>query len=250
MVDAIEHDRGTPCGGFCADLRANPNCAGSEAAVGPQQRDDLVVRERLGTRPSRPTTRSALQSALTTASSVASTVAAKSASSSPSASACGAAGGREGEEDLAAAVVGDRARAREPQAGAPRDALELRGAQRRVGGHDRDAAAGGLRAARPAGGGGEQAPDRDAVDAQLARASRSWPARARRPSRRAATRLDVPMPPLKPKHIMPVPGADGALGDARRRAASASARPASAASTCDRARLAEPAVVALGRRPG
>ena len=80
--------------------------------------------------PSRPLVSSAAQSALRTASSVASTVAAKSGSSSASGSRARAGrrrmrAGGEREEDLAAAVVGDRAGAREPEAGAARDALEL-----------------------------------------------------------------------------------------------------------------------------
>ena len=45
------------------------------------------------------------------------------------------------EEDLAAAVVGDRAGAGEPEAGAAGDALELGEVERRVGGDDGDAAA-------------------------------------------------------------------------------------------------------------
>ena len=182
------------------------------------------------TRPSRPTTRSALHSALTTASSVASTVAAKSGSSSPSASAPRAAGGREGEEDLAAAVVGDRAGAREPEAGAARDALELRGVQRRVGGDDDDAAAGRSRRA-PAARVAEQAPDRHAVDAQLARRAevRQHEHADGRAARDAARRADAA---LVAEAHHPGAGADGALGAPPPRAASASARPASAASTC------------------
>ena len=47
---------------------------------------------------------------------------------------------REGDEDLAAPVMGDRARPREAEARAPREALELRRLQRRVGCDDGDAA--------------------------------------------------------------------------------------------------------------
>ena len=105
------------------------------------------------TRPSRPVVSTAAQRALSTASSVASTVAAKSGSRWPSGTvarstrsggALVALGrrGREREEDLAAAVMGDRARPGEAEPGPPGEPLELRGVQRRVGGDDRDAASG------------------------------------------------------------------------------------------------------------
>jgi hypothetical protein len=50
---------------------------------------------------------------------------------------------RESEEDLAAAVVRDRAGAGEPEPGAPRNTLERARGHRRIGGDDDDAAPGG-----------------------------------------------------------------------------------------------------------
>ena len=180
---------------------------------------------------------------MTTASSVASTVAENSGSSSPSPT-VSLAGRGEGDEDLAAAVVRDRAGAREPEARAARDPLQLLGAQLRVDGDDHDAAAGGARAAAARRRVGQQAPDRYAVDAQSV-ARRSSPARGRRAVAPAATRLDVPMPPLKSKHVMPGAGADGALGhDGARRVGQRAGRVAGL--HLHDARLAEPAVVALG----
>jgi hypothetical protein len=112
--------------------------------------------------------------------------------------------GREGEEDLAAGVLGDRSGAGQPEAGTASDAGELIGEQRRVAGDDDDAASRRSRARARLG--REQAPDRDAVDAQLAAlskfASTTTPTIA---SSAGTTRLAVPMPPLKPKHIIPVP---------------------------------------------
>ena len=51
-----------------------------------------------------------------------------------------ASGRGEGDEDLAAPVVGDRAAAREPEACSARDALELMRGERRIDGDDRDTA--------------------------------------------------------------------------------------------------------------
>ena len=75
------------------------------------------------------------------------------------------ASGREGQEDLAAAVVGDRADPREAEAGAARDPLERGGPDRRVGRDDGDAAPARLGQLVA----GEQAADGDAGDRQLPR---------------------------------------------------------------------------------
>ena len=167
--------------------------------MGSQEGDDLVVRERARRRGPRGRRRARrAQSALRTASSVASTVAAKSGSSSRVVEPCRAAAApvENGEEDLAAAVVGDRARARQAEAGAARDALELLRHERRVGGDDGDAAAGRARApgsARVA----EQArrpatPSMRSVAREPKLASTSTPTVARR--RDAARRADAALP--------------------------------------------------------
>ena len=103
-------------------------------------------------RPSRPTTSGAAHEAFSTASSVASTTASNTSFRSPSGtvavgclSARATTGRRERDEDLSAAVMRDRAAARQSEPRAARDALELVRGQRSVHGDDGDAAT-GLRA--------------------------------------------------------------------------------------------------------
>src|SRR5439155_19053515 len=72
---------------------------------------------------------------------------------------------RRREEDLAAAVVAHRAGAREPEAGAPSDALERARPERRVRRNHCDAASRRLGAAAA----GQELPDRNTSEAKLAR---------------------------------------------------------------------------------
>ena len=184
-VDAIEHDWSPSRAGLCADLAQNPRAphhsrrwarrsattssCGSARRLGPRgrrcrRRPERVDDRLLGRVDRRLEQRIELAAA----------------------SACRRRGGRDGEEDLAAPVVSDRPRAREAEAGAPRDARELCGAS--------GASVATTAMQLPAGGGGaaggrcaEQAPDGHAVDAQLARRRRNSRARARPRSRPPAS---------------------------------------------------------------
>ena len=151
--------------------------------------------------------------------------------------------GREGEEDLAAPVVGDGARPREPEAGATGEPLELGADERGVGGDDRDAAPG--RRLRAGAAAAERRPDRDPRQQEvLRRAEVREHEDADRGARlrRAAARRPDPALPAERDHSRA--GTDAALldGAARRRGERA------AGVGCvhlDDARLVEPAVVAL-----
>ena len=169
----------------------------------------------------------------------ASTAASKRSSSSVSGARAVVRGG-ERDEDLAAAVVGDRAGACQAEAGAAGDALELCGAERRVGGEDDDAASrrrGRLVLL------GEEAADRYPGNAELARRCRSSPGRAPRacPRARPARRADAALP-AEAAHAGA--GADGALGDRPTRGGRD--RPARVGRLdLNRMRLAQVAVVTL-----
>ena len=244
---AIEHDSQGVVRWFLRRLRAIPvgppvGFRGDGALAAGRRHRRAGARS--ATRPSRPTTRSALQSALTTASSVASTVAAKNGSSSPSASVSAP---RAVEKAMKISPLPWCAT--DPVRASPRPARRATrsSCSARSGasvGDDDDAAAGGARAPaapavrHPAG----ARPERRRCAGRVA--SRSSSARARRPSRRPTTRLDVPIPPLKSKHVMPVAGADRALGDAVARGVGQRAARVGGLDL-HRARLAEPAVVAL-----
>ena len=148
----------------------------------------------------------------------------------------------EGEEDLAAAVVGDRAGPREPEPGAPRKPLR---AARACSGASVATTAmqlpPGDRAALPR----QRAADRHAVDAQVRRrAEVREHEHADRAPASGTTRLEVPIPPFQPKQTIPVPAptAPSATGAAvRGRDARGPRRPRRPA----RRAVVEPAVVAL-----
>ena len=194
------------------------------------------------TRPRGPSTSGAAQSALSTASSVASTVGGEQRRRGPRrrtttsrAARLGArppARRREREEDLAAAVVRDRAGAREAEPGAAREPLELRRAERRVGREHGDAAPGrrargsapAAASARPTG-----TPSTRRSGAEPKFASTSTPTVAPRLGHDAARGAD-PALPLEADHAGA--GADRALRDRARRARPRAPGRASAASTC------------------
>ena len=127
------------------------------------------------------------------------------------------------EEDLAAAVVGDRAGAGQAETDPAGQPGAVGAVDRRVGDHDADARA------RPAGGSGsacsgQQPPDRYAVDGQPLALAEVGHQQHRRPcARPGVTRDDVPMPPLKPRQDMPVPEPTLPSGGAPRRPREASA---------------------------
>ena len=146
-------------------------------------------------------------------------------------------GGGERDEDLAAAVMGDRAGAREAEPGPARDPLELRRRERRIGRDDHDAAAGRLRRARRAArrAGARPAPRRPEA-APRAEVREHEHADG---VRRRARRLDVPMPPFRPKQHHAGAGADRALLDVGRRAGDGPARRRPASTCTMRASLSQ-----------
>jgi hypothetical protein len=106
-------------------------------------------------------------------------------------------GGREGEEEVARSVAGDRARAREAERGPAGEALELMRQERRVRGHhDED----GAHLVPGSGAFADLLSDRDARHQELMAAAvvRLHERAHRVAALRARTREAVPMPPLKP----------------------------------------------------
>ena len=143
-------------------------------------------------------------------------------------------------------MVRHRAGAGEAEAGAAREPRELRrtraarrSPRRRCSCPPRaTGAASGCGSTRPAG-----TPSTRRSGAEPKFASTSTPTVAPSSGTTPARRADAALP-VEAHH--PGAGADGALGHRRRPRAAASARPASAASTCTIGAVGEPAVVALG----
>ena len=201
-------------------------------------------------RPSRPATSGAAQSALSTASSVASTdrlehvvevavghVRSRRLSARPTP------GRRERDEDLAAAVMADRAAAREPEARPPSDPLELVRRERSVDRDDGDAAP-GLGASR-LGRLAEQIAHRDAVhDEARRRVEVREDEDAHGATDRRSDPAGRPDPGLVALRHHPGPAADRTLGDGSVRRVGDGPTHVRGLDLDD-ASLGEPAVVAL-----
>ena len=147
-----------------------------------------------------------------TASSAASTTASKRSSSRRPATAVRRPGapsrskrhvGRGGQEDLAAAVVGGRPRPCEPEPDPAGEPGAVAAGDRRVGDDDADARPGG--AAGPPSAPGSSAPTGTPATVSRLRSPKLVSSSTATVCPSGVTRDDVPMPPLKPRHDMPVP---------------------------------------------